>query len=83
MGNYDKALEWFSQSLLSKDKGLQEKSHYNIGRTLEERADRAKTTEKALTELGNAQSHYEEALKLDPNDERAKANLEAVKKSSS
>ena len=80
MGNYDKALEWFSQSLLSKDKGLQEKSHYNIGRTLEERADRAKTTEKALTELGNAQSHYEEALKLDPNDERAKANLEEVKK---
>src|SRR5438067_3788082 len=80
MGNYDKALEWFSQSLLSKDKGLQEKSHDNIGRTLEERADRAKTTEKALTELGNAQSHYEEALKLDPNDERAKANLEEVKK---
>ena len=80
MGNYDKALEWFSQSLLSKDRTLQEKSHYNIGRTLEERADRAKTTEKALTELGNAQSHYEEALKLDPNDERAKANLEEVKK---
>ena len=80
MGDYDKALEWFSQSLLSKDKTLQEKSHYNIGRTLEERADRAKTNEKALTELGNAQSHYEEALKLDPNDERAKANLEEVKR---
>ncbi|HXM33116.1 MAG TPA: VWA domain-containing protein [Chthoniobacterales bacterium] len=80
MGDYDKALEWFSQALLSKDKSLQEKSHYNIGRTLEERADRAKTNEKALTELGNAQSHYEEALKLDPNDERAKANLEEVKK---
>jgi Ca-activated chloride channel family protein len=80
MGNYDKALEWFSQALLSKDKSLQEKSHFNIGRTLEERADRAKTNEKALTELGNAQSHYEEALKLDPNDERAKANLEEVKR---
>ncbi|MEY2498304.1 MAG: Ca-activated chloride channel [Verrucomicrobiota bacterium] len=80
MGDFDKALEWFSQSLLSKDPSLQEKSHYNIGRTLEERADRAKTNEKALTELGNAQSHYEEALKLDPNDERAKANLEEVKR---
>jgi Ca-activated chloride channel family protein len=79
LGNYNEALEWFSRSLLSKDKSLQEKSHYNIGRTLEERADRTDTNEKALGELRNAQSHYEEALKLDPNDERAKANLEEVK----
>jgi Ca-activated chloride channel family protein len=78
--DYDKALEWFSRSLLSKDKTLQQKSHFNIGRTLEERADKAQTIEKALNELTNAQSHYEEALKLDPNDERAKANLEEVKK---
>ena len=80
LGDYNKALEWFSRSLLSKDKSLQEKSHFNIGRTLEERADKAETNEKALGELYNAQSHYEEALRLDPNDERAKANLEEVKK---
>jgi Ca-activated chloride channel family protein len=80
LGNYNKALEWFSRSLLSQDKTLQEKSHFNIGRTLEERADRAETNPKALGDLYNAQSHYEEALKLDPNDERAKANLEEVKK---
>ena len=80
MGEFNKALEWFSQSLLSKDKTLQQKSHYNIGRTLEERGDRAETNEKALGDLHNAQSHYEEAIKLNPNDERAKANLEEVKK---
>jgi Ca-activated chloride channel family protein len=80
LGNYNQALEWFSRSLLSTDKSLQEKSHFNIGRTLEERADRTDTNEKALGELRNAQSHYEEALKLDPNDERATANLEEVKK---
>jgi Ca-activated chloride channel family protein len=80
LGDFDKALEWFSRSLLSKDLSLQEKSHYNIGRTLEERADKAKTNEKALGDLYNAQSHYEEALKLDPKDERARANLEEVKK---
>ena len=80
LGDYNKALEWFSRSLLSKDKSLQEKSHFNIGRTLEERADKAETNEKALGELYNAQSHYEEALRLDPNDDRAKANLEEVKK---
>src|ERR1043165_3442969 len=79
MGDYNKALEWFSRSLLSKDKTLQEKSHFNIGRTLEERADRAQSNEKALGDLYNAQSHYEEALKIDPKDERAKANLEEVK----
>jgi Ca-activated chloride channel family protein len=79
MGDFNKALEWFSRSLLSKDKSLQQKSHYNIGRTLEERADKAATNEKALGELDNAQSHYEEALKLDPNDDRAKANLDEVK----
>jgi Ca-activated chloride channel homolog len=79
MGDFNKALEWFSRSLLSKDKSLQEKSHYNIGRTLEERADKATSNEKALGELYNAQSHYEEALKLDPNDDRAKANLEEAK----
>jgi Ca-activated chloride channel family protein len=79
LGDYNKALEWFSRSLLSKDKSLQQKSHFNIGRTLEEGADRAQSNEKALGELNNAQSHYEEALKLDPNDERAKANLEEVK----
>ena len=78
--NYNQALEWFSRSLLSQDKTLQEKSHYNIGRTLEERADTTETNEKALGDLHNAQSHYEEALKLDPNDERARANLEEVKK---
>ncbi|PYJ89336.1 MAG: hypothetical protein DME70_02280 [Verrucomicrobia bacterium] len=80
LGDYNKALEWFSRSLLSKDKSLQEKSHFNIGRTLEERADKAETNEKALGELYNAQSHYEEALRLDPNDDRAKENLEEVKK---
>jgi Ca-activated chloride channel family protein len=79
LGDYNKALEWFSRSLLSRDQSLQEKSHFNIGRTLEERADRAETNEKALGDLTNAQSHYEEALKLDPNDERAKANLDEVK----
>jgi Ca-activated chloride channel homolog len=80
MGDFSKALEWFSRSLLSKDKTIQQKSHYNIGRTLEERADRADSNEKALGDLSNAQSHYEEALKLDPKDERAKANLDEVKK---
>ena len=80
MGDYDKAVEAFSEALLSREKGLQENSHFNTGRTLEERADMDKSDEDALTDLKNAQTHYEDALKLNPNNQAAKANLEAVKK---
>jgi len=80
MGDYDKAVEAFSEALLSREKSLQENSHFNTGRTLEERADMDKSDEDALTDLKNAQTHYEDALKLNPNNQAAKANLEAVKK---
>jgi hypothetical protein len=80
MRDYNKALESFSSALLSADKGLQESSHYNMGRTLEERADMDKGDEESLKDLEDAESHYEEALKLKPDDEAAKANLEEVKK---
>jgi Ca-activated chloride channel homolog len=80
MRDYNKALEAFSGSLLSRDKGLQENSHFNIGRTLEERADMAKANEEALKDLVDAQSHYESVLQLDPSNEAAKSNLEMVKK---
>jgi Ca-activated chloride channel family protein len=77
--DYDKALQAFSDSLLTKDAGLQENSHFNAGRTLEERADMAKSDDKALKDLTNAQTHYEDVLKLNPKNAAAKANLDAVK----
>ena len=80
MRDYNKALESFSGALLSKDKNLQERSYYNIGRTLEERADMDKSDDESLKDLEDARSHYEQALKLKPDDEAAKANLEEVKK---
>jgi Ca-activated chloride channel family protein len=80
MRDYDKALQSFSNALLSRDPALQERSHYNIGRTLEERADMAKSDDIALNELEDAQSHYEDALTIDPKDEAAKNNLEEVRK---
>ena len=80
MRDYDKAAEAFSQALLSQDKGLQKNSHYNLGRTLEDRADFAKSDDDALKDLTNAQTHYQNVLKLDPKNEAAKANMEAVKK---
>jgi Ca-activated chloride channel homolog len=78
--NYDKALEAFSQSLVDRSPTLQEKSRYNLGRTLEDRADFGKTNEETLKDLENAAQHYEQALKLDPQDKSAAERLEIVRK---
>src|SRR5437588_10082924 len=78
--NYDKALEAFSQSLVDRSPRLQEKSRYNLGRTLEDRGDLRKTNEDALKDLENSAQHYEQALKLDPQDKEAAERLEIVRK---
>src|SRR5437868_11628772 len=78
--NYDKALEAFSQSLVDRSPRLQEKSRYNLGRTLEDRADFSKTNEEALKDWENSAQHYEQALKLDPQDKAAAERLEIVRK---
>jgi Ca-activated chloride channel family protein len=78
--DYGKALESFSQALLSPDKGLQEKSHYNLGNTLYQRGEKQKGDEKKLTDWNNALQHYEQAMKLEPQDKEAKENYDYVKK---
>ncbi len=80
MGDYNKALQSFSDSLLSSDKALQENSHFNLGRTLEDRADIDETNDNTLKDLTDAASHYESTLRLNPKNEAAKANLEEVRK---
>ena len=80
MGDYNKALQSFSDSLLSSDKALQENSHFNLGRTLEDRADMDETNDNTLKDLTDAASHYESTLRLNPKNEAAKANLEEVRK---
>jgi Ca-activated chloride channel homolog len=80
MGDYNKALQSFSNALLSPEKGLQENSYFNLGRTLEDRADMDETNETTLKDLTDAASHYESTLRLNPKNEAAKANLEEVKK---
>src|SRR5260370_4715846 len=80
MGDYNKALQSFSDSLLSSDKALQENSHFNLGRTLEDRADMDETNDNTLKDLTDAASHYESTLRLNPKNEAAKANLDEVRK---
>jgi Ca-activated chloride channel family protein len=78
--DYNKALESFSQALLTPDTGLQKKGHYNLGNTLYQRGEMQKSDDKKLSDWTNALDHYEQTLKLDPQNKEAKDNYEYVKK---
>jgi len=78
--DYTRALESFSQALLSRDTGLQSRGHYNLGNTLYQRGEGEKNDDKKLSDWTNALDHYQQTLKLDPQDKDAKDNYEYVKK---
>src|SRR6266571_3707955 len=78
--DYNKALESFSQALLTPDTGLQTKGHYNLGNTLYQHGEMQKTDDKKLSDWTNALDHYEQTLKLDPQNKEAKDNYEYAKK---
>jgi Ca-activated chloride channel family protein len=78
--DYTKALESFSQALLTPDTGLQSKGHYNLGNTLYQRGEMQKNDDKKLSNWTNALDHYEQTLKLDPQNKEAKDNYEYVKR---
>ena len=78
--DYNKALESFSQALLTPDTGLQTKGHYNLGNTLYQRGEMEKSDDKKLSDWTNALDHYEQTLKLDPQNKEAKDNYEYVKR---
>ena len=77
---YVKALESFSEALLSPDNGLQSKSHYNLGNTLYQRGETQKSDDKKLSDWTNALDHYQQTLKLEPQNKEAKDNYDYVKK---
>src|SRR5207244_13609868 len=78
--DYNKALESFSQALLTRDTGFQSKGHYNLGNTLYQRGEMQKGDDKKLSDWTNALDHYEQTLKLDPQNKEAKDNYDYVKK---
>src|SRR5262245_51746645 len=80
MKDYNKALQSFSQALLSKDPHLQSESHYNLGNTLYQRGEAERSDAKKLSNWESALPHYEETLKAEPQNKNAKDNYEFVKK---
>ncbi len=79
MKDYGKALQSFSQALLSRDLQLQSRSHYNLGNTLYQRGETQKADEQKLKDWTNALQHYEQTLKLQAENKEAKENYEYVK----
>ena len=79
MKDYEKALQSFSQALLSKDAQLQSRSHYNLGNTLYDRGETQKAADKKLADWTNALQHYDNTLKIEPENKEAKENAEFVK----
>lgn len=69
LGDYDSAIRNYSQVLDSQNEILKQKTHFNMGN--------AKYRKQMLTD---SMKEYKEALRLDPNDQKAKDNLEFVKK---
>lgn len=80
MKDFGKALNSFSQALLSQDAGLQGKSHYNLGNTLYQRGETQKKDDEKLKDWTNALQHYEQTLKLAPENKEARENLDYVKR---
>ncbi|MEY2490123.1 MAG: Ca-activated chloride channel [Verrucomicrobiota bacterium] len=80
MKDYGKALNSFSQALLSPDAGLQSRSHYNLGNTLYQRGEAQKKDDEKMKDWTNALQHYEQTLKITPDNKEAKENLEYVKR---
>jgi Ca-activated chloride channel homolog len=78
--DYNKALESFSQALLTRDSSLQSKGHYNLGNTLYQRGESERSDDKKLSDWTNALDHYEQTLRLDPQNKEAKDNYEYVKR---
>lgn len=79
-GDYAKAITHFTSALLSDDSTLRAQASYNLGNSLVRRGELAKATETKEKDWKDAITHYDETLKLHPNDADAKANREIVKK---
>ncbi len=79
MTDYGKALQSFSQALLSPDQQLQSRSHYNLGNTLYQRGETQKDDAQKLKDWTNSLQHYEQTLKIEQENKEAKENYEYVK----
>lgn len=79
-GDLDTALSAFSGAVTSSDPGIRAKAAYNLGNTLFQRGVKQEKKDDRVAEWKNAIQHYDAALKIEPNNEKAIYNRDLIKK---
>ena len=80
VNDFDEAAKQLNSALVTQDLQLQERAYYNLGNTEYRLGTEAPAPEKKQANWEHSIGSYESALKLNPNDQDAKFNLELVKK---
>lgn len=79
-GDFEKAVTHFTDALLAEDQKLREDASYNLANSLVRKGESAKENEAKKTNWKNALEHYEETLRLNPDNQLAAQNRDITKK---
>ena len=79
-GDFEKAIAHFTDALLAEDQKLREDASYNLANSLVRKGEAAKENEAKKTNWKNALEHYEETLRLNPDNKLATQNRDITKK---
>jgi Ca-activated chloride channel family protein len=79
-GDFGKALEAFAKAVTSADPQLRAAAEYNLGNTLFQRGMGAAEKDKKVREWKDALQHYEQALKVEPQNKNAEYNRDVVRR---
>jgi Ca-activated chloride channel family protein len=79
-GDFEKAISHFTDALLAEDQKLREDASYNLANSLVRKGEAAKENEAKKTNWKNALEHYEETLRLNPDNKLASQNRDITKK---
>lgn len=79
-GDFENAITHFTNALLAGDPRLKEDASYNLANSLVRKGEAATEPEAKKTNWKSAIEHYGETLRLNPENTKAKDNLEITKK---
>jgi Ca-activated chloride channel family protein len=79
-GDFAKALDSFAKAVTSPDPRMHVAAEYNLGNTLYQRGAALQDKQPKIREWKNALQHYDEALKIEPQNKDARYNRDLVQR---
>jgi Ca-activated chloride channel family protein len=79
-GDFEKAITYFTEALVGENPKLNEDASYNLANSLVRKGEAAQKPEDKKTNWQNAIEHYDETLRLNPENKLAAENRDIVKK---